>query len=71
MSQFIAEDSKRLKLGHPQKDTRAEAFLEVARYLEENDDEQITINDLIELMNHKLGDTTYKAYTYPYMKKNL
>ena len=50
---------------------RAEAFLEVARYLEDNDDEQITINDLIELMNQKLADTTYEAYTYPYMKKNL
>ena len=43
-------DSKRPKLGRPQVDERTEAFLEVARYLEENDDEQITIDDLIDLM---------------------
>ena len=71
MSQSIAEDSKRLKLGRPQNDTRAEAFLEVARYLEDNDDEQITISDLIDLMNQKLADTTYEAYTYPHMKTKL
>ena len=66
-----AEDSKRPKLGRPQNDTRAEAFLEVARYLEDNDDKQITINDLIDRMNQKLADTTYKAYTYPHMKTKL
>ena len=71
MSQFIAEDSKRPKLGRPQNDTRAEAFLEVARYLEDNDDEQITINDLIDLMSQKLADTTDEAYTYPHMKTKL
>ena len=32
-------DSKRPKLGRPQVDERTEAFLEVARYLEENGDE--------------------------------
>ena len=47
-------DSKRPKLGSPQVDERTEAFLEVARYLEENDDEQITIDDLIDLMEQKL-----------------
>ena len=47
-------DSKRPKLGRPQVDERTEAFLEVARYLEENDDEQITIDDLIDLMEQKL-----------------
>jgi len=62
ISQFIAKDSKRPKLGLPQNDTREEAFLEVARNLED-DDEQITINDLIDLMNQKLADTTYEAYT--------
>ena len=51
MSQFITEDAKRPKLGRPQNDMRAEEFLEIARYLEDNDDEQITINDLIDLIN--------------------
>ena len=50
MAQLNTEDPK---LGCPQDDKRAEAFLEVTRYLGENDDEQITINDLIDL---KLAD---------------
>lgn len=65
-------DSKRLKLGRPQDDKRAEAFFEIASYLEDNDDEQITINDLIDLMNQKLADDTdYEAYGYTYMKTRL
>ena len=71
MAQLITEDSKGPKLGRPQDDKRAEAFLEVARYLEENDDEQITINDLIDLMNQKLADTKYEAYSYSHMKMKL
>ena len=51
IAQFAAEDFKKPKLGHPQDDKRAKAFLEVASYLEDNDDEQITINDLVDLMN--------------------
>ena len=39
MAQLTTEDSKRQKLGRPQDDKRAEVFLEVARHLEENDDE--------------------------------
>ena len=42
MAQLNTEDPK---LGCPQDDKRAEAFLEITRYLEENDDEQITIKD--------------------------
>ena len=54
-----AQESKRPKLGRP---ARTEAFLEVARYLEENDDEQITIDDLIDLMGQKLENTANVAY---------
>ena len=36
-----------LKLERPQEDTRIKAFLEVTSYLEDNDDEQITINNLM------------------------
>ena len=42
-----------------QDDKRAEAFLEVIGYLEENDDEQITINDLIDLKKPKLADIKF------------
>ena len=64
MAQFATEYFKRPKLGRPQDDKRAEAFLEVASYLEDNDDEQITINDPIDLMNQKLTNTDYGAYGY-------
>ena len=40
----VSEKVKRPKVGWPQNDERTAAFLEVARYLEQNDDEQITIN---------------------------
>ena len=62
---------KRSKLGCPQDDKRAEVFLEVASYLEDNDDELITINDLIDLMNQKLANTDYDTYGYTYMKTRL
>lgn len=65
------EETKRAKLGRPRDDTRCTAFLEVAKYLEENDDEQITINDLIDLMEDKLANTTHEAYSYLHMKKRL
>ena len=57
-----AQEFKRPKLGRPQVDERTEAFLEVARYLEESDDEQITIDDLIDLMGQKLENTANIAY---------
>ena len=38
MAQLVKKDFKRPKLGHPQDDKRAEAFLEVASYLEDNDE---------------------------------
>ena len=36
--------------GRPKDEMRHEAFLEIAAYLEQNDDEQISVNDLIEMM---------------------
>ena len=56
MAQFATEDFKRSKLGDPQDDKRAEAFLEIASYLED-DDELITINNLIDLISQKLANT--------------
>ena len=38
-------------LKRAQADKRTDAFLEVASFLEENDDEQITINDLLTVWN--------------------
>ena len=60
--------SKRAKVGRPQDKGRADAFLEVARYLEEDDDEQITINDLI---SHMEANSKHGAYSYPHMQVKL
>ena len=62
IAQFAAEDIKKPKLGRPQDDKRIKAFLKVASYLEDNDDEQITINDLVDLMDEKLANNDYDAY---------
>ena len=42
------------------------AFLKVAAYLEENDDEQITISDLVQKMSEYCDDD---AYSSVWMKK--
>ena len=56
------EDIKRPRLGRPRDAERTIAFLETARYFEENDDEQITINHPIDLMEQKLAGTKHEAY---------
>jgi len=48
-----------------------DAFLEVASFLAENDDEQITIQDLICRMEDKLVDSNQDAYSYKYMQQKL
>ncbi len=45
---------KKLKLGRPQLQERTDAFLEAATYLEGNDDEQITVSDLVRRMEDNL-----------------
>jgi hypothetical protein len=70
MAQLVSTEKSK-KLGRPQVDERAVAFLEVARYLEENDDEQITIDHLVDLMEQKLENTANEAYSCIHMKKRL
>ena len=55
--------AKKVKLGHPEELDRIEAFLEVAKFLEENDDEQITISNLISKMEVILDGSEYSAYS--------
>ena len=40
-------------------------------YLEEDNDEQMTITHLIDLMEQKLAGTTHEAYGYTHMKMRL
>ena len=62
---------KKVKLGRPQEKQRADAFLEAVRSFEENDDEQITINDLILQMEKNLGNSELSAYSFPHMQQKL
>ena len=64
--EHAANSSKRMKLGRPEEKERT---AEVARFLEENDDEQITINDLIQRMEDSLANTKHHAYSYPHMQQ--
>ena len=47
------------------------AFLQVAEFLEENDDEQTTVGELVAKMTHYLKDTGHEAYSAVYMNKKL
>ncbi|PIK46569.1 hypothetical protein BSL78_16578 [Apostichopus japonicus] len=59
------------KRGRPQNVTQMEAFLNVATYLQENDDEQTTIHDLIDKMQEFLVDSSCMPYNFTYMKDQL
>lgn len=64
------------KKGRPQDKSRSDAFLEVATYLEQNDDEQIAIGDLVIKMKQYLeedtdSDDNHEPYTTNHMKIKL
>lgn len=59
------------KKGRKQDEVAQVAFTEVCKYLEQTEDEQITVNDLIEMMKEKLEGTNSSAWSYPYMVSNL
>ena len=63
--QFASEqrDVKKRKIERPQD--------EVARFLQENDDEQKTVVDLVEKMEEYLGDSASTAYGRTHMKARL
>ena len=63
--------TKKVKLDHPVELDRTEAFLEVAKFLEENDDEQITIGDLISKMDVILDGSEYSLYSRVHMCSKL
>ena len=70
--QFITtEEHSHTKRGRPKDSVQMEAFLKVAAYLEENDDEQTTINDLIEKMKEYLGESDHAPYQFTYMKDQI
>ena len=46
-------------------------FLKVAHFVEENDEEKITVNDLTKKMEEFLQNSEEQAYSDVYMKKKL
>ena len=63
--------TKRMKFGRPQDKDQHSAFLKVLEFLKENDEEQITIGDLIHKMTEYLSDTDHEAYGFTYMKQQI
>ena len=66
-----ADSSKKQNLGRPEDSERKQAFLEVANYLQQNDEEQLTIVDLVKKMEEILEDTGFEPYSLSYMKSRL
>jgi len=52
--------------GRPQDEVRKEAFLQVIIYLEQNDDEQSTIEDLINHMRTVIAEENCEPYSFRY-----
>ena len=63
-------ERKKRRSGRPEDDVKTEAFLKAMVYLEVNDEEQITISELVEKMRENLyGDL--EPYSKVYMKKKV
>ena len=70
--QFVKVNERQpAKRGRPQNVSQVEAFLKVATYLQENDDEQTTVHDLIDKMKECLIDSSSEPYHFTYMKDQL
>jgi hypothetical protein len=61
--------NKKQWVGRPEDSAKLEAFLRVTKFVEDNDDEQITVCDLVDQMKQYSPDT--EAYSVPYMKRKL
>ena len=72
-SQFAPDQPscKKRKIGRPQNEELNDAFLKVVHFLEDNDDEQLTVSDLVKKMQEVLGESANKPYSNRYMKDKL
>lgn len=62
---------KKTKVGKPENDLRHLAFLQTCDFLVDNDEEQLTINDLVHEMEKYLENEDVGAYNRKYMKQRL
>jgi len=53
---------KKRKVGRPQNEEKKQPFIKLTWIFEENDDEQITVSDLVEKMKEYLSNTESEAY---------
>lgn len=65
----VTAESK--KCGRPQNEEQKLAFLKTCTFFENNDEEQITISDLLLVMEDELQDSEESAYDRTYMKTKL
>ena len=68
---YTYDDSTTKKLGRPYDSTQTQTFKKVILYLEQNDEEQITINDIIQKMEKYLIGTCSTAYGFTHIKGQL
>ena len=66
-----ADSSKKQSLGRPEDSKRKQAFLEVVNYLQQNDEEQLTVADLVRKMEEILQGTGFEPYSIKYMTSRL
>ncbi|KAG7178151.1 hypothetical protein Hamer_G003931 [Homarus americanus] len=64
-------EAKRRKSGRPKNEGQEEAFMNVGSYLENNDEEQLTISHLREKMKEFLTNTYSEPYGNQYLKGHL
>ena len=62
---------KKRKVVRPQNEEKKQAFVKVAKFLEDDDDKQITVGDLEEKMEEYLNNTESEAYGRSHMKTKL
>ena len=63
--------SRRISYGRPEDLDRSRVFQQMVTFLRENDDEQLTITDLIQKMQEFLKGSKCHAYSQVYMKQKL
>ena len=70
---FVTDEppQKKKRVGRPQDEEKTDAFVKVAKFLQENDDEQITVDDIIALMTDYMADSESTAYGHTHMKAKL
>lgn len=70
--QFRTEpQAKRKKTGRPKNEKQQQAFLRVCDYLETNDEEHLTVSDLVRQMANYLHEEDSASYSNYYLKEKL